>query len=106
MAPAPALAWSSLLSKVSFDHSNDMFTNKYFSHTGQNGSTPGTRMKNAGYNWKTYGENIANGHTSEQQVFNAWLASVGHCKNIMNPAFKEMGAGRQGNYWTQLFGTR
>jgi uncharacterized protein YkwD len=56
--------------------------------------------------WKTYGENIANGYGTEQAVMTAWLASEGHCKNIMNASFKEIGAGREGNYWTQVFGAK
>jgi uncharacterized protein YkwD len=56
--------------------------------------------------WKTYGENIANGYGTEQAVMTAWLASEGHCKNIMSSSFKEIGAGREGNYWTQVFGIK
>ena len=51
---------------------------------------------------KRMDENIANGYASEQSVMNGWLGSEGHCKNIMNGSFKEMGAGREGNYWTQI----
>ena len=48
-----------------------------------------------------YGENIATGYTSEREVVDAWIKSPGHCKNIMNKAYKEMGVARVGNYWTQ-----
>jgi uncharacterized protein YkwD len=37
---------------------------------------------------------------------NAWLGSEGHCKNIMNGGFKDMGVGRDGDYWTQEFGSK
>ena len=105
----PAVApvtWNDKLAKAAYDHSADMRANDYFSHTGLNGSTAGQRITAAGYAWKTYGENIAKGYTNEQAVMNGWLSSEGHCKNIMNANFKEMGAGRQGDYWTQLFGAR
>ena len=106
MPAVPVLAWNDQLAKAAYDHSKDMFDNNYFSHTGLNGSSPGDRIKAAGYNWTGYGENIASGYTTEQQVMNAWLASEGHCKNIMSANVKEMGAGREGNYWTQVFGKK
>lgn len=40
-----------------------------------------------------------------------WLASPGHCANLMNPMFTQVGAGYasearsdEGVYWTMLFG--
>jgi uncharacterized protein YkwD len=106
MPPVAAISWSDQLAAAAYHHSKDMFQKNYFSHTGANGSSPGERIVAAGYNWKTYGENIAKGYASEEAVIAGWLASEGHCKNIMNPSFKEMGAGREGSYWTQLFGSR
>jgi len=104
MPPVTAVTWNDKLAKAAYDHSVEMKANDYFSHTGLNGSDPGQRITAAGYSWKTYGENIAKGYTSEQAVMNGWLSSEGHCRNIMNGNFKEMGAGRQDSYWTQDFG--
>ena len=106
MPPVGALTWNDLLAKAAFDHSNDMKVNNYFSHTSGENTTAGDRMKLAGYNWRAYGENIALGQTTEQIVMNSWLNSEGHCRNIMNKNFKEMGVGRSGNYWTQVFGAK
>lgn len=105
-APAPALTWNAQLEKAAQAHSRDMSRNNYFSHTGQDGSTAGSRMQDAGYQWRNYGENIAAGWTTEQEVITGWLHSTGHCKNIMNKDFREMGVARTGNLWTQDFGTR
>lgn len=58
------------------------------------------------YAWTSYGENVANGYTTEQIVMNAWLGSEDHCKNIMNAGFKDIGVGRDGNYWTEEFGSK
>ncbi len=102
-AVAP-LSWNNLLANSAYGHSKDMDQNNYFSHTGRNGSNPGDRIKAAGYNWMTYGENIAFGYNSEQAVIQGWIESPGHCKNIMNPNFTEMGIGRSGTYWTQDLG--
>jgi uncharacterized protein YkwD len=106
MPPVPPVTWNALLAKAAYDHSADMKTKNYFSHTGVNGSTPGSRFTAAGYTWVTYAENISLGYTSETAVMNGWLTSEGHCLNIMNANYKEMGAGREGTYWTQAFGSR
>jgi len=106
MPPVAVVTWNDKLAKAAYDHSVEMKSNDYFSHTGLNGSNAGQRITAAGYTWKTYGENIARGYTSEQAVVNGWLSSEGHCKNIMGANFKEMGVGRQGDYWTQLLGAR
>ena len=105
----PAVApdtWNNVLENVALLHSTDMSTNNYFSHTGRDGSSPGDRITQAGYNWRAYGENIAKGYTSEQAVMTGWLQSEGHCKNIMSSKVKEMGVGRDGNYWTQVFASK
>jgi uncharacterized protein YkwD len=104
-AVAPVI-WNSLLEKAALLHSADMNKNNYFDHTGLDGSNPGDRITRAGYNWRAYGENIANGYTSEQAVMTGWLQSEGHCKNIMSSNVKEMGIGRDGNYWTQIFASK
>ena len=53
-----------------------------------------------------YGENIANGYTAERSVVDGWIKSPGHCKNLMNKAYKEMGVAKIGTYWTQEFATK
>lgn len=74
-----------------------------FSHTRPDGS-----------DWYTvnpdlmYGENLADGYTTADEVVNAWMASPGHKANILKPDFTTMGIGivnRNGkNYWAQIFG--
>lgn len=103
---APALSWNLLLEKAALRHSQDMYTNKFFSHTGQDGTGAGVRIDAAGYQWRTYGENIAMGYQLENDVVDGWLKSPGHCKNIMNASFKEMGVAKSGSYWTQDFGSK
>ena len=55
------------------------------------------------------GENIAYGPKSVEEVVQGWLDSPGHCENIMDPRFVEMGLGyavghvsKRGLYWVQL----
>ncbi len=110
---APALAWNGLLADAAFAHSRDMAARRYFSHTGKDASVAATRAARAGYLHQRVGENIAAGQESAEEVVAGWLASPGHCVNIMNPAFTEMGSGfafggegrKMRVYWTQVFGT-
>jgi uncharacterized protein YkwD len=105
-APAPALTWNDQLEKAAYIHASDMYQKKYFSHTGSDGSGSGERISAVGYSWKFYGENIAAGYQTEKEVISGWLSSPGHCANIMNKNFREMGVARAGDYWTQDFGSR
>lgn len=100
------LTWNDLLASAALAHSKAMNVNNFFSHTSLNGASAGDRITAAGYKWNTYGENIAAGQPTEQAVFDAWIASEGHCKNIMAANFKEMGAAKDGKYWTQDFAAR
>jgi uncharacterized protein YkwD len=111
-AAAPALSWSAALGGIAEAHSRDMANRNFFSHLGQDGRTPGDRAELAGYLATQLGENIAAGLDSPQKVLDGWLVSPGHCANLMNPQFSELGAAYAvdprsdaGIYWTALFGT-
>ncbi len=84
------LSWNSTLENAARTHSADMASVNYFSHTGSDGSSAATRVTGAGYAWRTVGENIAAGRNSAAQTLVDWLESPGHCRNIMNPAFREV----------------
>jgi uncharacterized protein YkwD len=110
--PAPALAWNDALSQASLVHSDDMVALNFFSHTGSSGSSAGQRATAAGYVWSTWGENIAAGQNSVDSVMAGWLASPGHCANLMNARFRDIGlacvSGTANNsyrsYWTMTLG--
>ncbi len=104
MPSVAKLIWNDKLGEAAIKHTKDMAANNYFSHTSQDGKSLVDRINAAGYTWFMLGENIAMGHTSEQQVMEGWINSPGHCKNIMNAGFTEVGFGRDKNYWTQNFG--
>lgn len=112
-APAVDLAWNASLTQAASAHSADMVSHDLFSHTGSNGSSPGDRMTAAGYAWRGWGENIAAGQASVADVVDGWMKSDGHCANLMNPAYKDIGVAcisgnagtRYATYWTQDFGT-
>ena len=69
------------------------------------------RIVLAGYYFNGYksfmvGENIAFGQGSISEVMNGWFKSEGHCMNLMNPDFKEVGVAEYNTYWVQDFGGR
>ena len=104
--PVGPVTWNGLLESAAKKHSEYMNRTGELDHKGENNSNAGTRISNEGYQWQAYGENIAEGYSTEEEVMEAWLNSPGHCKNIMNGEFKEMGVGTSGSYWTQVFGAR
>jgi uncharacterized protein YkwD len=110
-AAAPPLAWNAPLAAAALAHSRDMAEQRYFSHQGKDGSDAGERAHRAGYQWRRIGENIASGQQSPEEAVAGWLSSPGHCANLMNPGFTDMGAAyafkaeRRSAVWTQVFGT-
>jgi uncharacterized protein YkwD len=83
----------------------------FFSHSSIDGRTSEDRIVAAGYQFNGYrsfavGENIAAGQQSIAEVNDGWFKSEGHCSNLMNPEFKEIGVARSGQYWVEDFGGR
>ena len=74
-------------------HSADQATRNKMTHTGSNGSNAGRRISAQGYNWATWGENVAAGQPDCTSVMGAWMASSGHRANILNPSMTEIGIG-------------
>lgn len=99
---AQPLAFDNDLSEAAEGHDKWMLATDTFSHTGSGGSSPTTRMTNAGYtlsgSWAT-GENIAwattrapTGYVDEVKLLHTNLMnSPGHRANILNSNFREVG---------------
>jgi uncharacterized protein YkwD len=102
------------LQKAAWSHSKDMIQRDYFSHDtkGRNESSC-QRIRRFGYHWHACGENIGYDSTPNK-MFNAWMRSSGHRRNILNGKFREVGIGAYtGNYkgfettmYTADFGAR
>lgn len=108
---APPLRWNDRLGNTALAHSRDMANEDFFSHQGSDGSQVGQRARRQGYDWLGVGENLAAGQGNPAQAISGWLASPGHCANLMDPRYTELGAAYATNpqseaviYWTQVFG--
>ena len=62
-----------------------------FSHVSSNGDTLLQRIQGTGYDLRAAGENIAAGQRSVKEVIASWLNSPGHCKNMLEPSYRDIG---------------
>jgi uncharacterized protein YkwD len=103
------LTLNDLLSEAAQGHAEDMAEGEFLSHTGSDGSTISDRVDAVGYAFVLAGENAAYGQDTSEEVVAGWLDSDGHCANMMNEYFTELGVGFAEsdsgvNYWVQVFG--
>jgi uncharacterized protein YkwD len=87
-----------------------MVSDEQFSH----GAAFMDRISAVHFDWIDAGENIATGYTTPESVVSAWMASPGHCANILDPRYREVGIGvvdrmirgtsNIDGTWTQDFG--
>lgn len=106
MPPVAPLSWNNQLEKSAGRHASDMYLNHFFSHNGSDGSSFDERIRDTGYPWMSAGENIAHGYNDVTTVIQGWIDSEAHCRQMMSPNYKEIGAARKGDYWVQDFGSR
>jgi uncharacterized protein YkwD len=105
------------LVKAAQNYAKKMALQDFLDHTGKDGSTPGSRIQKAGYDWvnsrkgSMIAENIAAGQNSGLEVMRGWSKSRSHYKNMMTPEFTHVGFGvainpnsKYKKYWVQNFG--
>ncbi len=102
--PAGPLVWNDRLERAADLHTADMARQRVMTHTGSDGTQPSDRVTQAGYAWRLVGENIAHNQRTVPEVVEDWVQSPGHCRNLMDARYAEMGAAEQDLYWTQVFG--
>ena len=120
----PALTWNSELYAAALEHVTDLAYSNTFSHDGSGTEYDLTgngrpskfyeRIVANGYaNYFSVGENIAGGQQSLEEVMKAWMASPGHCENIMKSTYTEVGVAiviksdsTYQIYWGQNFGSK
>lgn len=110
--PAPALAWNDALARAAERHSRDMVAGNFFSHTGSDRTELRQRADAVNYGWRTLAENIAGGRGTVDGTVQQWLASPGHCANLMKPDLVHVGVAcalggprsTYTHYWTMALG--
>jgi uncharacterized protein YkwD len=85
----PALKAAPQLNRSAQGWTNAMVSSDQFTH----GTNFASRISAAGYVWRSAGENIATGFATPRTVVNAWMGSTGHCQNILNPSYRNIGTG-------------
>lgn len=103
----PRLRESRLLDRSAQGWTNRMVATGAFTH----GADFAARLTAVGFAWSAAGENIATGYITPRGVIRAWIASTGHCQNILNPTYTHVGTGvvdgmvggGSGATWTQDF---
>lgn len=109
----PELKENAALARAALAKGQDMLAKGYFAHTSPQGVTPWSWIRNAGYKYRSAGENLAVHYTSAEGVEDAWLASPSHRANIVSTKYTEIGVGVvQGTFEgfpsvvvVQMFGT-
>lgn len=108
------LSENSLLTQAASLKAQDMIQKNYFSHWSPGGISPWHWIKEAGYNYKYAGENLAMGFIDASEVHQAWLNSPTHKENLLNSKYSEIGIavargtieGRDVYLVVQMFGTK
>jgi len=104
---ARQLVWNENLTQVGIAHSKDMFERGYFSHYSPEGKDVGDRLGEDGIEYSFAGENLALAPSTER-AHTGLINSPGHKRNILDPAFSEIGIGAidggvYGKMFTQVF---
>jgi uncharacterized protein YkwD len=104
---APPVRRQPTLTDAAWRHSAYMAAANRLDHHGRGGSTVADRVRQAGYRWRAVGENVAGGVQTTAAAVAGWLDSPGHCANLMEAEFTEVGAAcavnpdsRYKTYWT------
>jgi uncharacterized protein YkwD len=103
-----ALSYNGTLDNAAEKHNDHMSVVGKMAHDGIGDGDPGERIRAEGWR-KAWGENVATGQTSPEQVVREWMNSPDHRRNILDPNFKSMGvsyttAANGRTYWAQEFG--
>lgn len=97
----PPLSYNPTLAQAAKAHALNMGYKGFMSHY-YKGIGPRIRVARAGYSYLRMSEIIFKGSSSSpQKAMRWWLHSPVHCRAIMNPYYKQFGAGLSlvGNAW-------
>ncbi|HLQ20264.1 MAG TPA: CAP domain-containing protein [Tabrizicola sp.] len=89
----PALVLSAKLDKAAQGHACDNAKRKSISHTSSDGGTLKTRLRKAGYAFRTAAENTGRGFATGARAIEWWMHSPRHKDNILLRKAREVGVG-------------
>jgi len=89
----PALTKDARLEEAASKHAAYMLQTGELSHTGRKESSFMKRILDEGYPAKAAAENVAEGASKPDEVVKLWMNSPPHKANILNPDYKNIGAG-------------
>ncbi len=107
------LRMNAKLTDAAVRKANDMLARGYFDHTNPSGKKFWVLVQEAGYHYRTAGENLAMDFTTAESAHRALMASASHRSNILKPAYADIGLavvqgpmnGRSTTILVQEFGT-
>lgn len=99
----PTLRIDEKLGAAARDHSTDMRTKNFFSHTSPVDGKHSFTDRAGRFGTSASAENIAAGQSTGAGAIRAWWYSPGHHKNMLG-GHARTGLGRSESLWTQMFG--
>jgi uncharacterized protein YkwD len=87
----PPLKIDARLTVAAQEKADDMSAKNYFAHISPDGKNPWYWFRNAGYEYRFAGENLAVGFSDSGDVEEAWMASAPHRGNILNIHYTQIG---------------
>jgi len=70
---------------------NDMIANDYYRHADENDQSTWHFIQVAGYQYSKAGENLAFNIGSEWEIFQAWVKSETHNKQMLDASYTDIG---------------
>jgi uncharacterized protein YkwD len=110
IGPSPGLSWNGLLAEAARQRAQYMLDNNLSLDDPNIHREPGdtqpfvTRaVKNGMAATGSFGENAAINFGDPDPLVSAWLSSTnGHCNNLMDPSYTQMGLAKVGEYWVLI----
>ena len=104
------LSNNAALRKAAQRHACDMAQNSFLSHQGSDGSKMATRVRGAGYKYRSVVENVGmDVKAGGARMGQSWKSSPSHWKNLLSGKIEDMGVGfavNGGNVYYVFVGAR
>ena len=96
------LKWDSRVAAIALDHSADMVSRHFLSHTNPDNKGPSERLQESNLGFSSAAENLVCYAKTAREAFDAWLRSPEHRRNMLDSRFSRHGVGRVEDRWTHV----